>query len=250
VTVGQAILKTERVSKAFGANLAVAGVSLEIEEGTLHTIIGPNGAGKTTLFNLLTKDLAPTSGRIVFAGEDVTHRQSYEISRLGVGRSYQITSVFAGMTVHDNVWVAAYRHAHRGFFDFWSLSGRFTDLARRTEDVLAETGLAGRGAMLARELSYGDQRLLEIAIALATVPRLLLLDEPTSGLSQEETQKVAELIRRLARQYTVVMIEHKVDVVMTISDRITVMNFGEVIAEGSPAEITANERVKKAYFGT
>ena len=248
--MGQAILRTEQVTKSFGANLAVAGVSLEVQEGTLHTIIGPNGAGKTTLFNLLTKDLPPTSGRIVFAGEDVTHRQPYEVSRLGVGRSYQITSIFAGMTVHDNVWVAAYRNARGGFFDFWSRAARFGDLRLRTEDVLAHAGLGGRGARLARELSYGDQRLLEIAIALATEPRLLLLDEPTSGLSQEETQKVAELIRRLARQYTVVMIEHKVDVVMTISDRISVMNFGEIIAEGTPAEIMANERVKKAYFGT
>jgi branched-chain amino acid transport system ATP-binding protein len=243
------ILRTEHLSKAFGANLAVADVTLEVEEGSLHTIIGPNGAGKTTLFNLLTKDLPPTRGRIVFDGRDVTGRTPFEIARLGVGRSYQITSTFQSMTVLDNVWVSAYRRLRAGRFDFWSRVRGFADVERHAVEVLARLGLAAHKDAFARALSYGDQRLLEIAIALATGPRMLLLDEPTSGLSQEETGRIAELIRRLAREYTVVMIEHKVDVVMAISDRITVMNFGEVIADGPPTAIMVNPDVRKAYFG-
>jgi branched-chain amino acid transport system ATP-binding protein len=244
------ILRTEGITKAFGANVAVSNVSLTVAEGALHCIIGPNGAGKTTLFNLLTKDLPPTSGRILFEDEDITLLKTHEVSRRGIGRSFQITSVFPTMTVHDNVWVAAYRHQRKGLFDFWNTADRFGDIDSRVAAILSEVGLAPYADRRAGELSYGDQRLLEIAITLATSPRLLLLDEPMSGLSEEDTRRTAGLVRRLARDYTVVMIEHKMNVVMTISDRITVMNFGEVIAEGTPNEVAANEAVKRAYFGT
>jgi branched-chain amino acid transport system ATP-binding protein len=155
------------------------------------------------------------------------------------------------MSVRDNVWVATYRHRRDGQFNFWSRSRAYPDVDARTDEILAEIGVAaGYGETLARELSYGDQRLLEIAIALATAPRLLLFDEPMSGLSGEETRRVSELIRALGARYTVVMIEHKMNVVMTISDRITVMNFGKVIADGLPVEIAADAAVKRAYFGT
>jgi branched-chain amino acid transport system ATP-binding protein len=249
--VSQVILETRGLTKRFGANVAVSEVSLSVETGVIHCIIGPNGAGKTTLFNLLTKDLQPSSGTILLAGHDITSLKPHEISRRGVGRSYQITSVFPHMSVRDNVWVATYRHRRGGQFNFWSRQGAYPDVDARADEVLAEIGVGtAYGDMLAGELSYGDQRLLEIAIALATSPRLLLFDEPMSGLSEEETRRVAELIRALGARYTVVMIEHKMNVVMTISDRITVMNFGEVIADGPPAEIAADPAVKRAYFGT
>jgi branched-chain amino acid transport system ATP-binding protein len=249
--VGEIILETRGLTKKFGANVAVSDVSLAVEAGIIHCIIGPNGAGKTTLFNLLTKDLQPSSGTMLLAGQDITLLKPHEISRRGVGRSYQITSVFPHMSVRDNVWVATYRHRRAGRFNFWSSSGAYPDVDMRTDEILAEIGVgAVNGKTLAGELSYGDQRLLEIAIALATSPRLLLFDEPMSGLSEEETRRVSELIRALGTRYTVVMIEHKMNVVMSISDRITVMNFGKVIADGLPVEVAADADVKRAYFGT
>jgi branched-chain amino acid transport system ATP-binding protein len=244
-----ALLETDKLTKRFGAHTAVSEVSLSVREGELLCIIGPNGAGKTTFFNLLAKDLPPSAGRIRLAGRDVTALRPHQVSRLGVGRSYQITSIFPELDVRENVWVAAYRHEHAGLLDFWSGAGRFRELGARVEASLEQVGMTALAEVKASELSYGDQRLLEIAITLATQPRLILLDEPTSGLSQEETRKVAQLVRRLAERYTVVMIEHKMDVVMTISHRIVVMNFGAVIADGPPAEVARDAVVKKAYFG-
>jgi len=243
------ILKTEGICKDFGALRAVSDLSISIEEGALHCIIGPNGAGKTTLFNLLTKDLPPTSGRIYYNNEDITALEPYEVSRLGIGRSYQITSVFQQQSVFDNVWIAVYQHEGSGAFNFWNRSGRFKDLEASAFEYLKLVGLEDHADRPASELSYGDQRLLEIAVTLATSPKLLLFDEPANGLSEEETRKVAELIRDLVPKYTVIMIEHKIDVVMEISDRISVMNFGELIFEGDPEAVRNNEEVKKAYFG-
>ncbi len=243
------ILRTEGVSKNFGAHKAVADVSLSVREGHLHCIIGPNGAGKTTLFNVLTKDLPPTTGAIFFQGRDVTGLAPYEISRLGIGRSYQITSIFANQTVYDNVWVAVYQHEGTGSFNFWRRYTGYPPLNERTTSLLELVGLSSHAGKMAMELSYGDQRLLEIAVTLATSPKLLLLDEPVNGLAQNETGKLARLIRDLVPRYTVLMIEHKMDVVMNISDRVSVMNFGEIIAEGTPQEMRDNADVKRAYFG-
>ena len=244
------LLRVEGLTKVFGAHKAVSGISLEVAAGELLCIIGPNGAGKTTLFNLLTKDLSPTAGRIWLSGDDVTGARPHQISRRGVGRSYQITSVFQSMTVFDNVWTAAYRHDEGGRLVFWRRSDAYEAVSPRVDEVLAAVGLAHYRDALAAELSYGDQRLLEIAVTLATAPRLLLLDEPTSGLSQEETRKVSSLIRELSARATVVMIEHKMDVVMQISDRLAVMNFGRVIAEGRPEDVARDPEVRRAYLGT
>jgi branched-chain amino acid transport system ATP-binding protein len=245
-----AMLRTEGLTKAFGANTAVSNVSIEVAEGELLCIIGPNGAGKTTFFNLLTKDLSPTAGRIFVEGREVTSLLPHQISRLGVGRSYQITSVFQELSVHENVWVAAYRKSKRGRLNFWNSARSFRELDSPVMGTLERVGLAARADLVAGALSYGDQRLLEIAITLASSPRLILLDEPTSGLSQDETEKVGRLIRELARTVTVVMIEHKMNVVMSISDRIVVMNFGAVIADGKPDQVAAHPEVRRAYFGT
>jgi branched-chain amino acid transport system ATP-binding protein len=247
--MADAVLRAERLTKTFGGNTAVADVDLAVAPGELLCIIGPNGAGKTTLFNLLTKDLVPTSGRILVEGHDVTALRPYQISRLGVARSYQITSVFPGLSAFDNVWIAAYRHRRQGRLNFWRAAGGFAELPDLVLEVLDAVGLRARVHERAEELSYGDQRLLEIAVTLATAPRLILLDEPTSGLSQDETGRVARLIRSLAERYTVVMIEHKMSVAMTISDRLVVMNFGQVIANGPPAEVADDPDVKRAYFG-
>ncbi len=234
----------------FGGHRAVDDVSLDIDGGRLVCILGPNGAGKTTLFNLLTKDLRPTAGTIRFEGRDVTALPPHAVARLGIGRSYQITSIFPAWSVEDNVWIAAYRRDHGGRLVFGRRAARYKRAEPRIAGLLETVGLLKLRGVLAGALSYGDQRLLEIAITLATEPRLILLDEPTSGLSQEETGRVGRLIRTLAATTTVVMIEHKMDVVMEISDRLVVMDRGRVIADGPPAAVAADAAVKAAYFGT
>ena len=244
------LLSVSGLGKVFGGHHAVSDVTLDVEAGALVCILGPNGAGKTTLFNLLTKDLQPSSGTIRFEGRDVTALPPHGVARLGIGRSYQITSVFPELSVEDNVWIAAYRQDHAGRLVFWRGAARYRRSEARIQDLLETVGLLRLRHVAAGALSYGDQRLLEIAITLATEPRLVLLDEPTSGLSQEETRRVGRLIRMLAASVTVVMIEHKMDVVMEISDRLVVMNRGRVIADGTPAIVAADEAVKAAYFGT
>jgi branched-chain amino acid transport system ATP-binding protein len=245
-----ALLSVSGLGKIFGGHHAVENVTLDVGVGALVCILGPNGAGKTTLFNLLTKDLQPTSGTIRFEGRDVTGLPPHRIARLGIGRSYQITSIFPELSVEENVWIAAYRRDHGGRLVFWRRAASYRRSETRIQTLLETVGLQHLRSVPAAALSYGDQRLLEIAITLATEPRLILLDEPTSGLSQEETRRVGRLIRALAAQITVVMIEHKIDVVMEISDRLVVMNRGRVIADGRPAEVAADAAVKAAYFGT
>jgi len=244
------IIRTEALIKQFGGNRAVNGVSLEVGGGTLHSIIGPNGAGKTTLFNLLTKDFPPTSGRILLYGEDITREPPHAVARRGVGRSYQITSVFQNMTLGQNVWVALYRRERQGFLNFWRHADRDASLREEATEILSRVRLDDRADRLASELSYGDQRLLEIAVTLATKPRVLLLDEPTAGLSHEETESVSRLIAGLKGRYSILMIEHKMDVVMRISDRLSVMHFGSIIAEGTPEEVARDPGVRKAYLGS
>jgi branched-chain amino acid transport system ATP-binding protein len=244
-----ALVRTERLTKSFGALTAVNDVTIEIEAGSLHSIIGPNGAGKTTFFNLLTGQHTPSSGRILFDGRDIAGTPPHGIAHLGIARSFQRTSIFPTLSILDNVWLAAFarRESWRGLA--WRRADRYPAESQRALVTLAEVGLGEKAGQPARELSHGEQRQLELAIALAATPRLLLLDEPAAGLSPDETQKMVTLVRALKGRYTIVLIEHKIDVVMTMSDRISVMHFGSVIAEGTPAEIQRNADVRRAYLG-
>jgi branched-chain amino acid transport system ATP-binding protein len=243
------LVRTEGLTKSFGALTAVNGVTLEVEEGSLHSVIGPNGAGKTTFFNLLTGQHAPTSGRIIFDGRDITGTPPHRIAHLGIARSFQRTSIFPVLSILDNVWLAAFarQESWRGLA--WRRADRYAELTAQALGVLGEVGLGEKAGLPAREISHGEQRQLELAIALAAAPRLLLLDEPAAGLSPDETQRMVALVLTLKRRYTILLIEHKIDVVMSMSDRISVMHFGTVIAEGSPAEIQRNAEVRRAYLG-
>ena len=243
------LLRTERLTKAFGALTAVNAVTLDVQAGALHSVIGPNGAGKTTFFNLLTGQLAPTSGRIVFDGRDIAGTPPHDVARLGIARSFQRTSIFPTLSIFENVWLAAFarQRSWRGLA--WRRADRYPELGDAARVALNDVGLDAKANRAAREISHGEQRQLELAIALAAAPRLLLLDEPAAGLSPDETQRMVALVRKLKGRYTIVLIEHKIDVVMTISDRISVMHFGSVIAEGTPAEIQRNADVRRAYLG-
>ncbi len=243
------LIRTESLTKSFGALTAVNAVTLEVEEGSLHSVIGPNGAGKTTFFNLLTGQQAPTSGRIIFDGRDIAGTPPHGIAHLGIARSFQRTSIFPTLSILDNVWLAAFarQESWRGLA--WRRADRYPELTRRALEVLGEVGLGEKAGLPGREISHGEQRQLELAIALAAAPRLLLLDEPAAGLSPDETKKMVTLVRKLKGRYTILLIEHKIDVVMTMSDRISVMHFGSVIAEGTPAEIQRNAEVRRAYLG-
>jgi len=243
------LVRTDRLTKSFGALVAVNAVTLAVDEGSLHSVIGPNGAGKTTFFNLLTGQLAPTSGRIVFDGRDIAGTPPHGIAHLGIARSFQRTSIFPTLSLLDNVWLAAFarQESWRGLA--WRRTDGYPKLAERAMAMLEEVGLAGKHGEPARAISHGEQRQLELAIALAATPRLLLLDEPAAGLSPDETKKMVALVRKLKGRYTIILIEHKIDVVMSMSDRISVMHFASVIAEGVPAEIQRNAEVRRAYLG-
>ena len=244
-----ALLETHDLTKSFGALTAVNGVNLRIAAGTLHWIIGPNGAGKTTLFNLLTGQFAPSAGRILFDGRDITGTRAHRIAHLGLARSFQRTNVFPAFTLLDNVWVAAFACSPSWRGLLWKRADRYADVTAQARAALADVGLAERANQPAREISHGEQRQLELAIALAAAPRVLLLDEPAAGLSPEETRRMVALVRALKGRYTIVLIEHKMDIIMSVSDRITVMHFGSLIAEGTPAEIQRNPEVRRAYLG-
>jgi branched-chain amino acid transport system ATP-binding protein len=244
-----ALLETEDLTKSFGALTAVNGVSLKIEAGALHSIIGPNGAGKTTLFNLLTGSFAPSSGRIVFDGREITGTPANRIAHLGLARSYQRTTVFPAFSLLDNVWVSAFATNKTWSGLLWRRTDRYAEVTERARTALNDVGLLNKANHLAREISHGEQRQLELAIALAAAPRVLLLDEPAAGLSPEETRKMVALVRALKGRYTIVLIEHKIDIIMSVSDRISVMHFGSLIAEGTPQEIQKNPDVRRAYLG-
>jgi branched-chain amino acid transport system ATP-binding protein len=244
-----ALLETRQLSKSFGALTAVSAVSLAVEAGGLHSIIGPNGAGKTTLFNLLTGSFAPSAGRILFDGRDITGTPAHRIAHLGLARSFQRTNVFPAFSLLDNVWVAAFSCSPSWQGLLWRPTGRYPELVERARQALSDVGLLEKQHRLAREVSHGEQRQLELAIALAAQPRVLLLDEPAAGLSPEETRRMVALVRTLKGRYTIVLIEHKMDIIMSVSDRISVMHFGALIAEGTPAEIQRDAEVRKAYLG-
>jgi branched-chain amino acid transport system ATP-binding protein len=241
------LLRTEKLVRAYGSLLAVNGVDFSVREGELRSIIGPNGAGKTTFFRLISGEVAPTSGRIWFKEREVTGMPQHAIARLGVAKSYQITSIFPHLTVFENVRVAAQGSSQA--FDFWRRAESLTAPRVRADEMLSIVGLAPRGHLLAAQLSHGEQRHLELAIALAANPVLLLLDEPTAGMSPEETDETMNLISQLKAGRTIVLVEHKMKLVMKISDRITVLHQGQVLADGSPEEIRANEVVQRTYLG-
>ena len=240
------LLESRGLRKTFGGLTAVNGVDFQVRMGELRSVIGPNGAGKTTFFNLLTGVLPPSGGRILFKGHDITGLPAHAVSRLGIARSYQVTNIFGDLTVYENVRIAAQSRVTH--YRFWGRADALALVNQRAEEILHHLGLAVQRHALARELSHGEQRYLEIGIALATDPDFLLLDEPTAGMSPDETRRTAAFVRRLAGHVTIVVVEHDMEVVMGISDRITVLNYGEVLAEGTPAEIRENADVRRVYL--
>jgi branched-chain amino acid transport system ATP-binding protein len=241
------LLETDNLTRAYGSLLAVDRANVTVREGELRSIIGPNGAGKTTFFRLVSGEVTPSSGRIRFRGRDITGLPQYDVARLGIGKSYQITNVFPHLTVLENVRVPAQGYTRS--FNFWSRAVDLQDVRARAEAILSTVGLAAKAGRLAAHLSHGERRHLEIGIALASDPVLLLLDEPTAGMSPEETDETMRLIRRLASGRTIVLVEHKMKLVMNISDVITVLHQGRVLAEGTPEEIRASALVQQTYLG-
>jgi branched-chain amino acid transport system ATP-binding protein len=244
------VLEVKGVSKRFGSLVAVRDVSLALAEGELRAIIGPNGAGKTTFFNLISGFFAPSSGSIQFEGRDITRVAAHQRVKLGIGRTFQITEIFPELTVFENVRISA--EVTEGYrLRPWLSRAQAARVRSHVEETLALTGLAAKAERLVGELSHGDQRAAEIAMALALRPRLLLLDEPTAGMGEQETYEIAQLVRRLHRdgKLTILLIEHDMRVVFHLADRITVLDQGSLLAEGTPVEIAANEAVQAAYLG-
>jgi branched-chain amino acid transport system ATP-binding protein len=246
---GDVILETSGLTKDFRGFRAVDGVSLSVRRGTIHALIGPNGAGKTTCFNLLTKFLAPTQGRIHFNGRDITSMRPADIARLGLVRSFQISAVFPHLTVLENVRIALQR-GRGGSFDFWRSERALQALDGRALELADAVGLAGFVDVAAAELPYGRKRALEIATTLALQPEMMLLDEPTSGMTAEDVDRITALIKRVAADRTVLMVEHNLSVVSDLSDRITVLARGQILSEGDYETVSKDPRVVEAYIGT
>ncbi len=246
----QIILETRELRKDFGGLVAVSDVSIRVKAHSLHSIIGPNGAGKTTFFNLLSGNLKPTSGSVFFKGRDITDLHAHRTAHLGMGRSFQITNVFPNLSVLENVRLAA-QALGRDNFKFWRHHRYFRQYEEQASQVIAQVGLVDQMNLPARVLPHGSQRKLELAILLAADPEILLLDEPTAGMAREEIPLLMNVIEQIRAQgdKTIMLVEHKMDLVMSISDWITVMHQGQVLAEGTPTEIAANEVVQSAYLG-
>lgn len=243
------VLDARELSKSFGGIRAVQGVNLKIHRGTIHALIGPNGAGKTTVFNLLTKFLPPTSGSITLNGNDITHSTAAQVARMGMVRSFQISATFGSMTALENVRVALAQRAGFGY-RFWRARRELYTLHERAEQLLDEVGLAENRDTRAGELPYGRKRALEIATTLALDPEVLLLDEPTSGMGHEDVDRTKALIKRVSANRTILLVEHNLSVVSTLSNWITVLTRGSVLAEGTYAQIAGDKRVVEAYLGT
>jgi branched-chain amino acid transport system ATP-binding protein len=242
------VLRTDHLYRSFGSLIVTNDINLTVEAGERHVIIGPNGAGKTCLINQIGGQLAPSAGRIFFKGADITGCSPSRIARMGLGRTFQRNNLFANLSVIENLRLAV--QARRGrSLDFFTPVRRLCGLIARAEELMRRVHLGSGGARLARNLSYGEQRQLEIGIALAGEPELLLLDEPTSGMSPAETARMIDLIAGLPRSLSILMIEHDMNVVFSLADRITVLYYGEVLAAGTPAEIQSNERVRGVYLG-
>jgi branched-chain amino acid transport system ATP-binding protein len=246
--VADPLLRVEKLVRRFGGILATDQVSLDVAKGELHAIIGPNGAGKTTLISQLTGHLAPDSGSVRLAGRDITHLAAYRRSALGLARSFQITSLLLDFTAADNVALAA--QAHDGHsFRFFADARKEKGLRDAAQAALQRVGLADRANVPVSKLSHGEQRELELAVALATKPQLLLLDEPMAGLGVAESARMVKLLQELRKEVTIVLVEHDMNAVFALADRISVLVYGRVIASGVPADIRQNEEVKRAYLG-
>ncbi len=243
----EALIETRGVTRRFGGFTALKDVSVGIRPGVLTSIIGPNGAGKSTFFNLLSGAFAPSEGRVFFEGCDITGLRPHEFAHVGIAKSFQITNLFPNFTALENVRMALQAHVSR--YGLWRRRTALAGLSDEAATLLESVGLADHARRLARELAHGQQRALEIAVALAARPKLLLMDEPTAGMSPEETKVMMVLIRKLVEQRTVVLVEHKMKMVMGISERIVVLHHGELLAEGTPADIRSDEMVKRVYLG-
>jgi len=241
------MLQTEKLSKAFGGLMAVNKITLDVREEDIHAIIGPNGAGKSTFFNVVSGVFPPSSGRLLFQGEEITGAPQHSFARLGISKSFQITNVFQQLSAHENVRVAAQMRSSR--YELLKPRAALRELSDRADALLERVGLAGLGARPAADLAHGQQRALEVAMALASDPVLVLMDEPTAGMSPEETRVMMNLIVELAAERTVILVEHKMKLVMGICERLLVLHHGEFLAEGTPAEIRANEDVRRVYLG-
>jgi branched-chain amino acid transport system ATP-binding protein len=242
------LLKTERLSVRFDGLAALSAVDFELARDEVRAVIGPNGAGKSTFFNCLTGVLRPSGGRIIFNDEDITGLRSNLISQRGIARSYQITNILPNATTLENARIAAQSRRHA--WNMISHHGAFADINEKAEAALAAVGLLGKAKESAANLAHGEQRNLEIGIALATEPQLLCLDEPTAGMSAAETNETKELIRRIAKNLTILIVEHDMEVVMELCHRITVLHYGRILAEGTPAEIQENPKVLEVYLKT
>jgi branched-chain amino acid transport system ATP-binding protein len=242
------LLRSERLCKNFGSLMAVRNVSLAINESEIHAIIGPNGAGKTTLLNVLSGELLPTSGLLIFADREVTGWTPDRLARGGLGRSFQHSSIFEDLTTFENVRLAAQVRLPSSM-RFIRSARRYQEITQRAEKILADLALSHLTATLAGEISHGEQRLLEVAMLSAIAPKLMLLDEPTSGMGKAETRELIEVLRRLADEHTLVLVEHDMDVVFTLADRVTVLVNGAIMATGTPEEVRRDPGVRSAYLG-
>lgn len=242
------ILETRDLTREFSGFFAVQGVDLKVKRGTIHALIGPNGAGKTTCFNLLTKFLQPTRGHIYFKGHDITSLAPATVARLGIVRSFQISAVFPHLTVLDNVRIALQRR-RGGSFDFWRSNRVLGQYKAEAERLLHDVGLDSYASTVAVELAYGRKRALELATTLALNPEMMLLDEPMAGMAHEDIDQIADLIKRVSANRTILMVEHNLSVVAKLSDTITVLTRGQVLAEGNYATVSNNPDVKQAYMG-
>jgi branched-chain amino acid transport system ATP-binding protein len=243
-----AILATEGLTKNFGGLRAIDSVSLQFEEGKLTSVIGPNGAGKTTLFNLLTGLIKSDSGKIIFKGEDITRLPIHGIVRKGISRSFQIINLFNELTLFENVWLGVQSQQGHGP-ELFSNPDKFHPVKEETQGIIREIGLSGKEEVPVKLLSYGDRRILEITLSLTAKPSLLLLDEPTSGLVSDDRKRISEFMKKLSSQLTLVVVEHDMDVVLSISDHIVVMHQGKILAQGTPDEIRGSDKVQEAYLG-
>jgi branched-chain amino acid transport system ATP-binding protein len=246
---GEVILETRGLTKEFKGFVAVSNVNLQVKRGTIHALIGPNGAGKTTFFNLLTRFLTPTAGSIVYNGHDITQERPAQIARRGIIRSFQISAVFPHLTVLENVRIGLQRKLHNSFH-FWKSERGLAALDAEAMSLLEMVDLAAFAATTTVELPYGRKRALELATTLALNPELMLLDEPTQGMGHEDVDRVTQLIKKVAANRTVLMVEHNMNVVSGICDAITVLQRGSVLAEGPYAEVSKNPQVMEAYMGT
>lgn len=246
---GETVLETENLTKDFAGFVAVRSVNLRVARGAIHAMIGPNGAGKTTCFNLLTKFLSPSRGRIIFDGRDITSLRPADVARLGLVRSFQISAVFPHLTALENVRIALQRR-RGGSFDFWRSRSVLRSLDGRARALIDDVGLGPYAEVAAVELPYGRKRALEIATTIALEPKMLLLDEPMSGMAREDVERISALIKSFSAGRTILMVEHNLSVVANLCDRITVLSRGEVLAEGDYRTVSADPAVREAYLGT